>query len=74
MYFHSTQSLEANKVILDLEDPTTAVLHFHQGNRKPLTVYLHQMDGRVMEFFTNMDTNDKYILMEQVYAEDDSTE
>ena len=73
MYFHSTQSLEANKIVLDLEDPNTAVFHFHQGNKKPLTIYVHQLDGKQMEFFTNMEEGDKYILMEQVYAEDDST-
>lgn len=74
MYFHSTQSLEAHKVVLDLEDPSTAVLHFYAGAKKPLTVFVHQLEGKKMEFFTNMDEGDKYVLMEQVYADDDTSE
>jgi len=74
MYFHSTQSLEAHRIVLDLEDPSTAVLHFYADAKKPLTVFIHQLDGKQMEFFTNMENGDKYILMEQVNAEDDTTE
>ena len=75
MYMRTNVSLEAKKIVLDLEEDNIAVIRIYQTSMfSPVEIYLHRMDDKQMEWFTGIEPKDTYTLMEQVDVQDDTTE
>lgn len=75
MYMRTHVSLEAKKIILDLENEDVAVVRIYQSSMSPpVEIYLHKLDDKEMEWFTGIEPKDTYTLMEQVDVQNDTTE
>jgi len=74
--FHRNQvSIQPTKITLDIDEDDICIMNFYTDNNYPkLVVYIHDIDDRKREWFTNMEPKDTYIVMESVDATDDTTE
>ena len=66
-YQSATNTVEATKVVLDLNDKHWVTFRFYQGSRCPLTVHVSPMDMKILETFSGkLEYGDEYVLMEEV--------
>lgn len=77
MYYRNQTSISASKISIhiDDDDQICVVNFFLSDPYEPAhVVYVHPVKGKVREWFTNMDINDRYILMETKDAESNTAE
>jgi len=82
-YTNFSASLNCSKVIVDTGDPNFVAFRFYQSHPEKHwlesivhTVYVSTTSGtkNYFNFHNSIEAHDKYVLMEQVNAEDNSSE
>jgi len=70
-YWSSSQTVECDKVEIDLKEKDWITIRIKQGHRTPLTISISPRDGKELELFDGkLEYGDSYMLMEEVNASD----